>query len=649
MQRRSTARTTPRKKYTVDAFEGVPELADVVGDESEDADVADGASDSEAGDENASVADEASDNEELDVDDEDDQASEINEVDNEINGDSSLELDGRETKTKLHRGRLDRDTAHITAAKRLWARDLPLPSREEDSDGYGGFHHSFASDDKAREKQALGGWKWYLDSGGKEAFGAHQKFETISEEQGVRYQGAPQACDFIMGPIDNQKLFHLEPRQSVALDTIWRDANPQDSEMDSEVSPKTRPGFIVNLGARVQSLDWVPSQTTEYQYLSIVVGEEAEYDSGASPPGKPDDKDSKCTVQIWRLTNDANGRIDNVMQPSLALVLCLPFASIHTTSWCPVPYPAATRTLGLLAIVPDDGILRIIDVAVVNDGDGTEYRLLQDKSFRMPVEDSLCTCVSWMSPMRIAAGYSDGSVRIWDLNSLTLTTTGGSQPIITIRAHESYVASILAIPSVSAEVLATVGLDGKIKHISLTGEKPKTRTMKVQKNDMTVPSLIYHEFLDRMLSFDDDNTVQSYTVEAFSQSSKAIAKVRGLITTIASSPCHPSILIGTANGEVLATNPLQDGLRSRQGPWQQVWFQHEWRPQKGDEVHAAGLSRILEGFKCERVPVSRSTGFVLAEEKTAITAMAWNPNMRCAGWAAVGMAGGLVRIEDVAQ
>ncbi|KAK3672961.1 hypothetical protein LTR78_007071 [Recurvomyces mirabilis] len=651
MQRRSTARTTPRKKYTVDAFEGVPELADVVGDEDEDAAVADEPGDVEEVDEDALELDEASDSDELNQeneDDEDDEVSETDEVDDEVNEGAPLEPDELRTETRAHRIRQDRDTSHVTAAKRLWARDLTLPSRQKDSEGYGGFHHNFASGDEAREQRALDGWKWYVDSGGKEAFAAHQKLEIVTAEEAVQYLGAPQACGFVMGPIDEQKLFHLEPRQSIGLGTIWRDASPQGSGMDSEVPPGTRSGFIVNLGARVRSLEWVPSQITEYQYLSIIVGEDANDGLNAYSQGAPGDKDLRCAVQIWGLMNDTNGRIDNAMQPSLVLVLCLPFASIHTIRWCPIPCPAATETLGLLAIVPGDSKLRIVDVTSIESGDTVEYRLLRDTSFQMSVKDSLCTCVSWMSPTCIAVGYSDGNVRIWDLDRVTLTSPGGSQPIVTIRAHNSYVASILATSLLSPAVLVTAGIDGRIKHISLEGEKPKTTSVKVQKNNLTMPSLIYHEFLDRMLSFGDDNIVQSYTVTAFSQSSKAIANVGGLITTIATSPCHPYILIGTANGEVLTTNPLQDGLRSRQGPWQQMWFQHEWRRPKGDEV-SAGLSRILEGFKSEHVPVSRSTGFVLAEEKTAITAIAWNPDIRCGGWAAVGMGGGLVRIEDIAQ
>lgn len=36
------------------------------------------------------------------------------------------------------------------------------------------------------------------------------------------------------------------------------------------------------------------------------------------------------------------------------------------------------------------------------------------------------------------------------------------------------------------------------------------------------------------------------------------------------------------------------------------------------------------------------------DDGTHITALSWNPNQRCAGWASAGMGCGLVRVEDLA-
>lgn len=74
------------------------------------------------------------------------------------------------------------------------------------------------------------------------------------------------------------------------------------------------------------------------------------------------------------------------------------------------------------------------------------------------------------------------------------------------------------------------------------------------------------------------------------------------------------------------------------------------------------LGRILEGFKPTKAgkkqlrddEVSKSGNssytplLVIYETRTAATAIAWNPNLSCGGWAAAGFASGLVRVEDLA-
>ena len=76
-----------------------------------------------------------------------------------------------------------------------------------------------------------------------------------------------------------------------------------------------------------------------------------------------------------------------------------------------------------------------------------------------------------------------------------------------------------------------------------------------------------------------------------------------------------------------------------------------------------GRSRFHEGFKAERVDVSRAnvrkgkpktkteeiSYETIFEEEQAVTAADWNPNLRCAGWVAIGWGSGLVRIQDVAH
>jgi transcription factor C subunit 6 len=137
-------------------------------------------------------------------------------------------------------------------------------------------------------------------------------------------------------------------------------------------------------------------------------------------------------------------------------------------------------------------------------------------------------------------------------------------------------------------------------------------------------------------------------------------------------------------------------------PWQQKWFVHEWRgpmermlvkPTDADVVAAEGgpveqsnndatsepqvgasadeakkvpqeilsqpLVRITEGYKAGQTGIAHTSAATkrgnpevgrsisIFEEQTAITALAWNPNLKFGTWAVAGMGSGLLRVEDV--
>lgn len=154
---------------------------------------------------------------------------------------------------------------------------------------------------------------------------------------------------------------------------------------------------------------------------------------------------------------------------------------------------------------------------------------------------------------------------------------------------------------------------------------------------------------------------------------------------------------GGRDGGVRVTNPMIRALKGRRtGSVLQV-FKHEWVRRKrpastavrsevnnphafrdvveesaafgGDAVSAVptdgsgnepahemgerrGISRILESFHAEEIfldpgrrgPNAYSTIF---EEETGVTALAWNPNLSCGSWLAVGCGSGLLRVQDL--
>ena len=68
------------------------------------------------------------------------------------------------------------------------------------------------------------------------------------------------------------------------------------------------------------------------------------------------------------------------------------------------------------------------------------------------------------------------------------------------------------------------------------------------------------------------------------------------------------------------------------------------------------MYRITEGFRIEKISFKFETkgakGDALStvfEEKSGVTQVCWNENPEFGGWAAAGGAGGLVRVEDLAD
>lgn len=188
---------------------------------------------------------------------------------------------------------------------------------------------------------------------------------------------------------------------------------------------------------------------------------------------------------------------------------------------------------------------------------------------------------------------------------------------------------------------------------------------------MGMPLLAWHEFGQIAIHADDNTAIKGSTLRRYF-ANLYLARGGGNPTSLATSPCHPFILVGGANGDVFATNPLSrivDAGRSQ--TWQQMWFTHEWRRIAANEsidgisVSLAengtrGITRIAEGFKAENIALAgegpknqkwnrhQGTAYTTVyEEKSAITAVAWNPNPHVGGWAAAGMGDGLLRIEDL--
>ncbi|KAK1066539.1 hypothetical protein LTR12_001770 [Friedmanniomyces endolithicus] len=665
MQRRSTTRAVPRKKYTVDAFQGVPELEAAIDPDDLD----------EAGE-----AELVADDEEVDLANAESEPSDDESEPVDLVSDTQEEQrpkTPRSAKTRKKRPRQEQpgrlETA-VNEATRRWMHGLTLPTRNEDQNGYGGSRHNSSQGNGASEDVAHAGWSWYLSDGGKQAFQMHQRLDVLTAEETKGYLGGQQDRSFVMGPYQDQKLFHLTPGQSMPLAHAWELSAGEIGSTDTpEIALHYKPGFMLNLGAEVRCLGWIPRRDSKVQYLTTLVSPEQD---GADMLDAPSSHGSGLTKQshicIWRFQADAEGYIDTTITPTLALVLCTDWGEISTFQWCPTACPVAD-TLGLLAFIAEDGMLRILDVPLPSTDERAAYVLVKQIACELQPPNTTCTCFTWSSPTLISAGCANGSVYVWDLEKIA----SSNDPGLSFTTSKICIESITSCAPSHPHILFVVSAGGGMAVTDISQVPPRVSPLKAtQVHDLSRPLMLWHDYLQRALTTDDDCDVVARSLQK-GKHRITVSKARNVITAIAASPSHPCTLVATEAGDLFATNPLIQAASGKADMWQQSWFSHQWRRSTVTEREAAeqeplgltdqldkasitigkhGLSRILEGFRPERIaPDARGktvaeagAGTHVLEEQMAVTALAWNPDTNCGGWAAAGMADGLVRIEDIA-
>jgi transcription factor C subunit 6 len=744
MERRSKTRTGARKRYTVDAFEGIEELQDVRSDLDEDPNQAedlDSADDFDNAAEPSSEIDDMSEANALGEGDDppSDDASDAGErllddsmsiVEDELEDGpkgipktfrrrtgrsrkQTTDTNGMKTYTcAAHEQRLPGSNIHqrrkaiygpsqedikpAIEARERWTLDPTLPSRRTNSKGHGGMHQSFYVDDEAIAKAAESEQATWTKYGGLNAFIEKQQLTILTHEEAKAYLPKNEESDVscLMGPYKNQKLFKLRSGEVMPLNRAWNDETTNGIDATIPERPVNKAGFLINLGAMVHCLEWAPHQSGEHQYLVTSVlpnrsksrKASGSTTSAAFSPQPP----YKASLQIYAFQRTPDGTIDVAAGSKRTTMLCTKFGDARELKFCPMQLPNLDgKALGLLTGVWSDGAVRVLHVADATPTTGTRYLEVDKAAFESKPPDTVCTCVTWLSSTQIAAGCANGFVAIWDLPSSTESTSANPRPITYTSISSSYILSITSCAPSRPDYLVTSSMSGYIAltDLSRSGQSLGSPASTVYSHRIRVSQrgLVWSDFLQMIIHPEDNYCVQGTPLRRIFNNI-FLARAKSNIASLALSPCHPMLLFGSASGEVIATNPVKRVLDNRSTSWQQIWFAHEWRRATAEEkaavgetngeplesdsgqanagyigsvVGANGLSRITEGFNIQRNQMLReeknsysSHGGVnfttIYEEKSAVSALAWNPNLEAGGWAAAGMGDGLLRVEDIA-
>ncbi|KAA8646157.1 transcription factor TFIIIC subunit TFC6 [Aspergillus tanneri] len=572
----------------------------------------------------------------------------------------------------------DRDLLSILHARDIWSGGLdstfPTRSSLDEAQKASGYRYglTFGAEPEDLERERTRGWDWYYaeDVGGR--IRKRQRIEKISERQ-VRQAYLPrpreQKHKVFIGPVDDQKLFTLAQHESVDFGEAWPETK------DSTRTKKTkRQGWILNMGQRVKCMAWAPNQPGLTQYLAMVaplleeqkVNYARPLDAGA--PAFSPSAPYPCALQLWAFKaakdDSFTKKLDMSSKPRLRLTLCTNWGDLKRIAWCPMARDSrdeddedALKNIGLLAGIWGDGCVRVIDVKLSRDPRKTEFcttvTRVASPVFEAKPPSTVCTCVAWLSPSDIAVGCANGFVAVWSIASSS--TSPQPLPYFYEPLHSTYILNLTSAYPTYPHLLSTTSMDGDTRLTSLIDRHKNTvGTMRMRFGSA---HLSYSPILQAFLSGDENDFARMLAVRRF-YTTTAIARLPSTISALA--PCsfwHPSLLYGATSGAVVAINPMRRVLHPKEKQWQQTWFTHEWV--RGTETNSPGASRFHDGYRAESISLLRNLMgdpklvngtmiITIFEEGTHVTALSWNPNQACAGWASAGLGCGLIRIEDLA-
>ena len=369
------------------------------------------------------------------------------------------------------------------------------------------------------------------------------------------------------------------------------------------------------------------------------------------------------------------------------------------------------RNIGMLASIWSDGRVRVLDLYAPTqkpDIDSPTYLYISRAAFEVSLPQTIPSCLHWLSGTTIAVASAAGTVGIWSLtrpNTLAPpnATNHNPRPWSYQQLADTYILTISSAWPSNPQYLSITTADGFARLFDI--RNPKADQAASIRGRTLCLTQAWHEHTQSFVMPDEHYILRHTPLRRYYHNLYSM-RIENSITRVATSPVHPGVLVGGTDGDVQTTNPLGRIVNYKNMPWQQRWFVHEWRgpmermlvkPMEGASVRmledgliehprntseAIGqdnsasdpisepkkvpqdilskpLVRITEGYKAiqqgitlgaaskKKVHSEIGRSISIFEKQSAITALAWNPNLKYGTWAVAGMGSGLLRVEDV--
>lgn len=254
-----------------------------------------------------------------------------------------IKKDCHRSRVNLFAGDDPEGMLHIAKSRDQWANDPTLPGRSR-------LCHLFSHTQEKRQMEAMVGWDWYYNEGGREEFAKRQKTTELSESEAKDYSsGADSGSQAVlMGSCGGQNAFDIAPFQSMKL----RNASNNESMSQNE----HQSGWMLNAGSRARCICFAPNHA-DTQYLAIATADaQSQRQATAFSTSM-----GPASIHIWAIA--AHPGVNGSQEPELRMVLCFRWGQIKQLKWCPVPRMGregdATVCVGLLASIWSDGFARV--------------------------------------------------------------------------------------------------------------------------------------------------------------------------------------------------------------------------------------------------------------------------------------------------
>jgi transcription factor C subunit 6 len=602
-----------------------------------------------------------------------------------------------------------------------WHAQETLPSRAA-----GHLCRSYWVSEATHDKAVRTTRKWYEDTG-RACFQTGQAIVNLNKQQGQGYMNSQGHCsmNLLLGEIQKPQLYALKAGEYMSTSKPFK-------------SSLQRRGWMINLGARIQEVQWAPNEDGFTQYLATAVEQKSPATQQHKPMEEPKAPAFTATqpfpasIQIWAFDSTDNGDLDPSKPPRLEQVICTDWGAPKALRWCPISANESTDLvegetvhLGLLAGIWSDGKVRVLDVShrkLGPDSQDTQYIHYSRSALEIKLPETIPTCIQWLSGTTLAVATASGILAIWTLTHSGMFPTCGSkgaqrcwpQPWFCKQIADTYILTLSSGYPSRPQFISITTADGLDRIFDL--RSPLFDTCSSTRGRMLVLTQAWHEHSQTFISPNEyymlkHNPIRCYYKIAYSM------RIESPITVCATSPVHPCILVGGSDGIVTATNPIMKVLNAKTRPWQQIWFKLEWRPpverlalkikpwerQARDEIpisdvvqgwddgmndihHAVESSndvtaphtnvgseatsispppealshpliRITEGYNPNRPGMSypdeekryteAAKSITTYEAESAISRLAWNPNLKFGTWAAAGSNSGILRVEDL--